>query len=129
MKWKIESLSLDRNDCTVRALSNASGISYVSAYSIMKQAGREDGHGANMESGLLRFVWVTSRRYHSVPVPAKYTLAQFAEDHPEGKYIIRLANRPHVLAVVNGVAFDNYRPQPRMEISAVWRITETKGEK
>src|SRR5437879_10977189 len=65
-------------DCTVRALSLVTGISYQDAHIIMNLGGREPLHGANLGDGLRVGQQLGSFRYK------KISLVQSQTDLPYG---------------------------------------------
>ena len=99
---------LQVGDCTVRALSAIAGGSWYDAYDKLCDRGRSM---ANMPSADV--VWADELRrlglrMRSLPdcYPACYTVADFAEDHPRGIYV--LAPQGHAVAVIDGCYLDSY---------------------
>ena len=94
-------------DCSVRAVSAALGIDWESAYCLLANAGFQMGDMPSSDS-----VWGAVLRMHgfkrrAVPdtCPDCYTAEMFAEDHPEGVYVLGFGG--HV-ATVKGDLLDSW---------------------
>lgn len=101
-------LGLQVGDCTVRALSAVTGRSWYETYDRLCDRGRRL---ANMPSA--DAVWSEELRrlgFQLKPLPdrcpACYTVADFAEDHPRGIYV--LAPQEHAVAIIDGNYWDSY---------------------
>ena len=125
---------IDRNDCTVRALSNASGMEYAKAHALLADVGRVNGHGLRITA------------YHSVYLKAGFsaafygpkgralrarlgmvgtdakgmTIGKFCEKHPTGRHIIIIPG--HALAVVNGQILDTGANKSLSNIQTVYTL-------
>lgn len=95
-------------DCVIRAISIAEDKDWEDTYAELVLEGYmlHDMPSAN-------FVWgsyLTRKGYkrRAIPntCPACYTVAEFAEDYPSGRYI--LATGTHVIAVINGNYYDTW---------------------
>ncbi len=95
-------------DCTIRALSKALGQSWEETYTGLALQGFLlcDMPSAN-------HVWGAYLREHGFKryilpdtCPDCYTVEDFAEDHPQGTYILALEG--HVVCVQNGDYFDSW---------------------
>jgi len=93
-------------DCAVRAVAAALGTDWETAYALIAENGYQMGDMPSSNS-----VWGAVLRQngfyrHSLPntCPDCYTLEQFAEDHPEGVYVVGTGN--HVAAVIYGQIMD-----------------------
>lgn len=143
MKFKLvttrsQGFEHERNDCTVRSLSNAADISYHEAHELCARAGRKPRHGFHFQS------WLTEQarssegivfgryRVHRIELPAgatwrarNVTLAQFLRDFPRGRFI--LVKRGHAFAVVEGVALDlsSALCGPRSQVRVVFWLEKT----
>lgn len=96
-------------DCTVRALSKALGQTWEDTYVGLALEGFMRGDLPNADS-----VWGPylkargfSRNWIPDDCPDCYTVGQFAEDHPEGTFILSMPGR-HVVAVVDGEYNDSW---------------------
>lgn len=98
-------------DCTVRAISKATCTSWQEAYLALAIQGYLDGNmpSANAVWGAyLRKIGYT-RHIVQDTCPDCYTVADFAQDHPMGTYILALSG--HVVCVEDGVLYDSWQSQ------------------
>ena len=93
-------------DCAVRAVAAALGVGWETAYAMIAGAGYQMGDMPSSNS-----VWGAVLRRngfyrHAVPntCPDCYTLERFAEDHPEGTYVVGTGN--HVATIRDGMILD-----------------------
>ena len=96
------------DDCTVRAISKALGVTWDKAYDLLSDKGREMGDMMHADS-----VWGAVLREkgfvrHAIPntCPYCYTAADFCRDYPTGVYVLGFGG--HVATVVNGRVFDTW---------------------
>lgn len=91
-------------DCSVRALSKALGQDWIETYC-----------GLCVEGGLLgdmpsaNAVWGSYLRKHGFQrtlAPDDVTVAEFANAHPHGTYILALSG--HVVCIVDNVLYDTW---------------------
>lgn len=95
-------------DCTVRAISRATGQGWDETYIGLCLQGLIMGDMPSANA-----VWGAYLRQHSftrnvVPntCPDCYTVAEFAADHPHGVYVLALSS--HVVCVEDGSYFDTW---------------------
>ena len=93
-------------DCSVRAVAAALGTDWETAYAMIANNGYMMGDMPSSNS-----VWGAVLRQHgftrhAVPntCPDCYTLARFAEDYPEGVYVVGTGN--HVATIRDGEIWD-----------------------
>lgn len=95
-------------DCTVRAISKATGQDWeetyiglcLSGYLMCDMPSSNSVWGAYLRGkGFVR---------NTMPndAPEDYTISEFAEDNPKGTYILTLSS--HVVCVVDGVWYDSW---------------------
>lgn len=96
-------------DCTVRAVAKAMGLDWDAAYLALAAVGLERKDLPNADE-----VWGAYLRRHGFKRYAVddggqdgYTVADFAEDHPEGVYVLSMPGR-HVVTVVDGAYYDSW---------------------
>jgi len=96
------------DDCAVRAVSAALGVSWDEAYDMISR--RAQGMGKMMHSNA---AWGSVLRQHGfvraiVPntCPDCYTAADFCMDHPFGIYVLGFYG--HVAAVIDGQVWDSF---------------------
>ena len=119
MKWKGKLMSrwqmfsnnpTGRNvgDCAVRAVSLALDTDWETAYALIAMNGYLMGDMPSSNS-----VWGAVLRQngfyrHAVPnsCPDCYSVADFADDHPEGVYVVGTGN--HVCTIKDGIVMDSW---------------------
>lgn len=86
-------------DCTVRAISKATGKDWGETYLRLCIQGYLDGDMPSANACWGRYLRSIGYRRYIVPdtCPDCYTVGQFAEDHPVGNYILALSG--HVVCV------------------------------
>ena len=103
------------NDCTVRALSNVTRLTYEQAHAEFAAAGRKPRQGWNFYSVAVRHgaepVTVTGRTLRAV-------LPQLTS----GFYVVR--TRGHVFAVIDGRAIDTARERDGRHVLNVFRFPD-----
>ena len=113
-----------RNDCTVRALALACGVTYDSAYDELAEAGRRCGRGFEFGTwaGTAHFAGRTFRwiGFPAVKGQQRMNPAGFADQHPRGRYILKTAK--HVLACVDGMLHDTAAPDPGRCVYGAWAV-------
>jgi hypothetical protein len=126
---KPDNLRENDMDCTVRAIANASGIGYPTAYILMEQAGRKPGGSAFVTSGFAEFRREGFGRFkplHDLSWRRKMTVKQFVDMYPSGRFVLRVRGShrkiAHVIAIVDGVYFDNCPAKPRKEVLNAWNL-------
>lgn len=95
-------------DCTVRAISKATGMDWGATYLALAIEGYLDGDMPSANACWGRYLRSIGYRRYIVPdtCPDCYTVGQFAEDHPVGTYILALSG--HVVCVQNGTIWDSW---------------------
>lgn len=111
------SVAGERNDCTVRALTLATHLTYEQAHALMAKHGRKNGHGAHVEPALRELglgVKVDGRGA---------TVARFAAGEARrGVWIVRV--RGHVFAQIDGKQLDTHLNGARTRVLWAWRIAD-----
>lgn len=95
------------NDCSVRALCAACDMGWLEAFDSLVKIGRQIQDMPNGDKTLL--TWMSQNGFvrHSIPISKgskRPTVKQFAETHPEGTFVVRVAG--HVVAVKEGQYWD-----------------------
>ena len=95
-------------DCAVRAVAAALGVDWETAYAMIAENGFLMGDMPSSNS-----VWGSVLRQHgfvrkAIPnsCPDCYSLEEFAEDHPEGIYVVGTGN--HVATIRDGYVWDSW---------------------
>lgn len=111
------------DDCVVRALAEATGRSWRAVYLALAVSGCEYGNmpdANDVWGGYLRSLgWIRG----AIPdtCPDCYTVADFAADHPYGRYV--LCGRSHVVALTDGDWYDT-SDSGQMPILYYWKDTK-----
>ena len=95
-------------DCAVRAVAKATGSSWQIAYSGLVLEGYKRGDLPNANHVWGAYLRRKGFKKAIVPdtCPECYTVAEFAQEHPHGMYVLALDN--HVVAVNDGDWFDSW---------------------
>lgn len=93
-------------DCTVRAISKATGQSWEDTYIGMAITGLIMGDLPNANSVWGAYLREKGFKRTMIPdmCPDCYSVAEFSEDHPRGTYVLALQN--HVVCVIDGNYYD-----------------------
>lgn len=115
----------DGIDCTVRALTKALDIPWEKAYTMLAVKGftLNDVMNANhVFNAVLRENGFTR---HVIPdtCPDCFTAEDFAEEHPEGTYVLAFGD--HVCTIIDGTIFDSWDSRGRIPM-LYWK-KEEKG--
>lgn len=108
------------NDCTVRALAIARGLSYDEAYDLLAHAGRRSGQRLNLGPWLSEQAWARKIAFPAVKGQPRMTPPSFCTRFAQGRFICKAAK--HVFAVVDGVVYDTEPVGDRRCIYTAWRI-------
>lgn len=107
-------------DCTVRALGKALDLPWDRAYAMLVAKGFEmcDMPSSNAVFGAILKEHGFRRETIPDSCPECYTLEDFANDHPEGLFVVGMSG--HVACVDSGVIFDAWHSEREIPIY-VWR--------
>lgn len=96
----------ETDDCVVRAIAVLFGISWEDAYWDLCQVGGLIHDMPNKDSVISFYLRNKGfeREVISRDCPACYTIRDFCEDHPYGRYILLTSG--HAVAVINGTYYD-----------------------
>ena len=115
-----------KNDCAVRALAVATGVSFDEAYDWCAERGRAPHKGFSLDKVLRRMAETTETVFGHAPEYLSFPAVKgekrmnegtFPHVHPEGRYVLREAG--HVLACVDGVVHDDVWTPERCVYSAI----------
>lgn len=110
----------ERNDCAVRALAIAMGITYGEAHDAHAKRGRQFGKGTRWSCSIL-----VARDMGLVQLPispcARPTLAQFVRVNRKGRFWV--CRSGHAFAIVDGVVHDwETGTGPRSRIQLAFQV-------
>ena len=95
-------------DCTVRALTKALNISWEKAYTMLAVNGFAMGDMPSANHVFNATMRQNGFKRYIIPDSCSdcYTAEDFAEEHPEGIYVLAFGD--HVCAVVDGTIWDSW---------------------
>ena len=95
-------------DCAVRAVAAALGVDWETAYAMIAESGFRMADMPSSNSVFGAVLRQYGFRRYAIPntCPECYTLEQFAEDHPEGIFVVGTGN--HVVTVRDGMVWDSW---------------------
>lgn len=111
------------DDCTVRAISKIFDMDWDSAYLDLLYKGFQ--LKAMPDATFVWGAYLNSRGFKRKNLPDTcplcYTVKQFSEDYPKGKYLV--ATRDHVIAVIDGDYYDTWDSGDEVPIY-YWKETD-----
>lgn len=100
--------NISTSDCTVRAICAVTGLDWRTAHRILCELSGEMGEMPDRNRSwwaFLRAIGFTQFRLIDT-CPDCYTVADFARDHPHGRFI--LGPHEHAVAVIDGDWWDSW---------------------
>ena len=113
-----------RNDCTVRALALACGVTYDEAHDTLMNAGRLVGKRFIMSKWLDKQPWARKIPFPALKGQKRMTPPVFVDRFPTGLFICKVAK--HVFTVIDGVVHDEFKNRSTRCIYSAWEITRIK---
>jgi len=113
----------ERRDCTVRALTNASGASYAEVHAIFAAHGRKNRRGIVLRKVLqsvARDLGLTAQ-----VVRRSGSVERLLRDFPAGRLVV--TTRGHAFAVINGVIYDTHATSELRHVKRAWLVTRAGG--
>ena len=107
------------SDCTVRALSKLFDISWDEAYDILSDSAKKMGLMPSSKAVMSAVLRMNGYYRENLPTfcPDCYTVREFANNNPRGKYVLCTEN--HVVTVINGTYYDSFNSGDEI-IDAFW---------
>lgn len=95
-------------DCSVRAVAKALGTDWETAYALIVMNGYLMGDMPSSNAVWGAVLRQNGFRRYAVPdsCPDCYTLERFAEDHPEGTFVVGTGT--HVATIQDGIIWDSW---------------------
>ena len=114
-------------DCTVRALTKALDIPWEKAYTMLSTNGFAMGDMPNAYHVFNATMRQNGFKRYVIPdeCPDCYTAANFAEEHPQGTYVLAFGD--HVCPVVDGDIYDSLDSSNRVPMF-YWEKEEGKDD-
>ena len=103
------------DDCTIRALSVAEGITWDEAYDLLSESARDLGLMMSSVEAIEEFLDV---RYDRVPIYEK-KVGEFIKNHKIGVFLITMPG--HITVLKNGINYDTFNSKDR-PIWNAWRV-------
>ena len=103
------------DDCTIRALSVAEGITWDEAYDLLSESARDLGLMMSSVEAIEEFLDV---RYDRVPIYEK-KVGEFIKNHKRGVFLITMPG--HITVLKNGINYDTFNSKDR-PIWNAWRV-------
>lgn len=96
-------------DCTVRALAKALNQTWEATYAGLALEGFIQGDLPNADTVWMKYLKERGFKRYWLPdeCPDCYTVELFAEDHPEGTFVVSMPGN-HVVTVADGVIYDSW---------------------
>lgn len=107
------------NDCTVRALSLAYGVSWDEAFDILSDLAQFQATMLDDIDHIDDYLHHNSKIIYS-RTNKDLTVGEFADAHPIGVYLITM--RGHITCCIDGCIYDTFDPSDRI----IWNIYEVK---
>ena len=107
------------NDCTVRALSLAYGVSWDEAFDILSDLAQFQATMLDDIDHIDDYLRHNSKIIYS-RTNKDLTVGEFADTHPVGVYLITM--RGHITCCIDGCIYDTFDPSDRI----IWNIYEVK---
>lgn len=106
--WNPSPAGIRVGDCAVRAVAKALDVDWETAYALLCAEGRKLSDLPNSNAVIDSLLTGLGFERGVVPntCPKCYTVGQFAEDNPQGVYILGTGN--HVVCLDQGVVYDSW---------------------
>ena len=113
-------------DCAVRAVAKATDLTWEQAYTELSTSGFLMGDIMNSDQVLAAVLrkYGFVRGYVPETCPDCYTVQDFAEEHPEGTYVVKSDN--HVATIIDGNLYDAWNSSQRIPLWYWQKKTEDK---
>ena len=102
-------------DCTVRAISVAEGISWDEAYDKLSNSARDLGLMMNSVEAIEEYL---DERYKRACHYSK-TVGEFLEEHSKGTYLITMQG--HITVIIDGILYDTFDCRDK-KMWCVWEV-------
>lgn len=106
------------NDCTVRAISRATGQSWDRTYRELSEFAQELAVMPDNVFYIDAYLTEHFQKIYSCKHDRKITVGEFVERNPHGTYLITMSG--HITCAENGVIYDTFDPSDRF----VWGVYE-----
>ena len=120
-KYNPNPLGKQVGDCVIRAISKITKQSWQDTYMDIVMEGFRMCDMPSSNSVIDAYLRSKGFRKSIIPntCPECYTIADFADDHPNGVYL--LATGEHVVSVVDGAYYDSWDSGDEVPVYYYWR--------
>lgn len=106
------------NDCTVRAISLATGRTWDETYRMLSEFAQQEGIMPDDVFYIDNFLENHFHKLCGCKHKIKITVGEFVKNNPQGTYLITMSG--HITCAIDGVIYDTFNPSNRY----VWGIYE-----
>ena len=100
------------NDCTVRALSLAYGVSWDTAFDILSDLAQVQATMPDDIYHIDGYLIHNAQRVYNKELSGSISVGQFVDQHPIGIYLITM--RGHITCAIDGCIYDTFDPSDRI---------------
>jgi len=108
------------NDCTVRAISLATGESWNDTYKELSDFARMQGSMFDDVMYIDSYLDIKFDKFYQRNNKRKLTVRQFTQEYPIGTFLITM--RGHITCCIDGTIYDTFYPGDRL----VWEAYKVK---
>lgn len=108
------------NDCTVRAISLATNLSWDEAYDWLSSYAKSQAIMMDEVEYIDQFLDDNFTKLCGCKDQVKVTVEQFIKSHPYGTYLITMNG--HITCCIDGTIYDTFDPRDRI----IWGIYEVR---
>lgn len=111
---------VESNDCSVRAVSVASGLPYYKVHAAFTEAGRKAGKGVTVRMMIAALEKLGIMKQQEGYPYQRPTLSSWLLINPTGSWVI--VKRDHAFAILDGVVHDNSPVGARSRVLFAFRV-------
>ncbi len=128
IEYNVNPIANKTEDCGIRAVAVALGISWDDAFDLMAKNAKAMGEVMHSNAVIASVLRQNGFYRAIIPnyCPDCYRIADFAAEHPEGTYVVGTGT--HVVAVVDGNIIDTFNSMDLIPIYYWYRKEADYGE-
>jgi|688.fasta_scaffold586144_3 hypothetical protein len=111
---------VETNDCSVRAVSVASGLPYYKVHAAFAEAGRKAGNGVSVRIMIAALEKLGIMKQQETLVFNRPTLSYWLSNNPTGNWVI--VKRDHAFAILDGVVHDSSPVGARSRVLFAFKV-------
>ena len=112
---------VESNDCSVRAVSVASGLPYYKVHAAFTEAGRKTGKGVSVRIMIAALEKLGIMQQPETLVFRRPTLSYWLSNNPTGNWVI--VKRDHAFAILDGVVHDSSPVGARSRVLFAFKVS------